>query len=266
MRTGSAFGLGFALSVVVYICLCVIFPTSNSFIDFAAGFGLSIDHEGAGVMAVMFGFIFPALAFFGVPVINWAAKEAVANAREREKAEYERLQEEKKRKLEQWREKERERQERERREELEQAASKYLDNPLALKLGREVASRMAQKIESASRSASCKSYEEEIYVVGCVTCADSAIFFGKSVLFDGKEERVFFSDPRSFALSICFIALNLLQKKYLVDPSGGEIVHLGFPDGFISGANFDYPVVQGAKRCLIEYKAKNSRFVKPTVI
>lgn len=257
MNVGNAFGLGFALSVVVFILLCAIFPSSSSFIDFAAGFGFSIDQKGAGAMALTFGFIFPALAFFGTPIVNQVVIGAVANARERERTEYERLQEENKRKLEQWEKEEFERRNRERWEALRKSASRYFDTPLARELGREVASRFSQRVEGASRSASCKTYEEEIHVTKYVGCNMCALYFGDTLgmsdsklLFNGKEERVSFSDPRSFAAAICFIAQSLLRKKYRVDPSGGEIVSLEISE------MSNWGVSKGVHAFAIDYRAK----------
>lgn len=228
MSTKGAFGLGFALSVAVFICLCVIVPTSNSFIDFAAGLGFSIDQRGAGAMGLIFGFVFPALAFFGVPAVN--AKCIDVGERRRAEAE-------------------------------ESRKRKYQDNPLAGELAEKVYQSMVYGIEGANRGKRVQiiSVSRTVSFDGC---CNRIVLVGpyyhcdhEGILYSGQSENVVFSEPDAFVYSICAIVLDRLREKYHVDPSGGKIVTLRVkPDKSISS------------KCRIEYEAWNPNYEKPKVI
>lgn len=113
MSTGSAFGLGFVLSVVATFLLGL--PLSDAAVN-AFSAVMSLDY--AKQLGVLIALIVPGLVFFGVPLINAKCIVAVENKRA---------------------------------EAAETRKRKYQDNPLAGELAEKVYLSMADGIEGAYR-------------------------------------------------------------------------------------------------------------------
>lgn len=205
MRTGSAFGLGFALSVVVMFSLNSLL--SDDVIN-ALGAVIGFDHaRQLGILIVM---IVPGLVFFGVPLIN--AK--CIDARERRRAEAE-----------------------------ESRKRKYQDNPLAGELAEKVYQSMVHGIEGADRGKRVQiiSVVRTVKFDHFGSRIELRGPGAPNLLYNGASEYVVFSEPDAFVYSICAIVLDRLREKYHADPSGGKIATLRVkPDKSISSKDVEY--------------------------